>query len=227
MILGSPEHVNERMSRQERISHPADVTFFNNLIAGIAGLTRPGEQHPVPDVNEIGAWRKAYSLYEALKLRESQTRTKAATDLRFASFAAEMNRAWTDYNSNVTWLREFEGRNRGEWKLLTEWVGITEDDLSDPVPRAGSEHAQYGRFPDWQERAGRVAEAVHKFRGLKPEERAEVPRIVEERRRLAILKAHDTDIASLFDVVRQLAQRLEALESRLPPQKEVISAMVA
>jgi hypothetical protein len=56
---------------------------------------------------------------------------------------------------------------------------------------------------------------------LTPEQRAEVPHIVAERHRLAILKGHDTDIANLFDVVRQLAQKVEALESRLPSQAEV------
>jgi hypothetical protein len=227
MQPGSPEHVNIRLDSAQWISTDADRVYFAKLVGDISSCERPGEKLNVAPIEEPYAWRRNYALLEALKLRDRQTRTKAGADLQLASLAAEMNRSWTDYNTNITWLREFEGRNRGEWKLLTEWVGLTEDDLGDPVPRAGSEHAQYGRHPDWWERAGRVSEATHKLRGLTPEQRAEVPRIVEGRRRLAVLKGHDTDIANLFDVVRQLAQRLEALESRLPSQKEVTSAMVA
>jgi hypothetical protein len=221
MQPGSPEHVNLRLDSAQWISTDADRVYFAKLVGDISSCERPGEKLNVAPIEEPYAWRRNYALLQALKLRDRQTQTKAGADLQLASLAAEMNRSWTDYNTNITWLREFEGRNRGEWKLLTEWVGLTEDDLSDPVPRAGSEHAQYGRHPDWRERAGRVSEATHKLRGLTPEQRAEVPRIVEERRRLAILKGHDTDIANLFDVVRQLAQRLEAIESRLPSQAEV------
>ena len=227
MTPGSPEHVNLRLDSAQWISTDADRVYFAKLVGDISSCERPGEKLNVAPIEEPYAWRRNYALLEALKLRDRQTRTKAGADLQLASQAAEMNRKWTDYNRDITWLREFEQRNRGEWKTLIEWVGLSEDDLSDPVPRAGSEHAEWGRFPNWPERAGRVAAATNRFRGLSPEQRAEVPRIVEERRRQAILKGHDTDIANLFDVVRQLAQRLEALESRLPSQKEVISAIVA
>ena len=224
MTPGSPEHVNLRLDSAQWISTDADRVYFAKLVGDISSCERPGEKLNVAPIEEPYAWGRNYALLEALKLRDRQTRTKAGADLQRASQAAEMNRKRTDYNRDITWLREFEGRNRGEWKALIEWVGLSEDDLSDPVPRAGSEHAEWGRFPNWPERAGRVAAAVNKFRGLSPEQRAEVPRIVEERRRLAILKGHDTDIANLFDVVRQLAQKVEALESRLPSQAEVRDA---
>ena len=63
------------------------------------------------------------------------------------------------------------------------------------------------------------------IRQLSPSERADAHRIVEERRRLAILKAHDRDIDVLRAALGHVLQRLEAIESRL--QKEVTSAAVA
>jgi hypothetical protein len=135
MHPGSPEHVNIRLDSAQWISTDADRVYFAKLVAEIAGWERPGEKLNIAPVEEPYAWRRNYALLEALKLRGRQTQTKAGADLQLASLAAEMNRSWTDYNTNITWLREFEGRNRGEWKLLTEWVGLTEDDLSDPVPR--------------------------------------------------------------------------------------------
>jgi hypothetical protein len=224
MQPGSSEHVNLRLDNAQWISTDADRTYFNRLVAQIEGMRRTDEQLSIPDVDEPFAWRRAFSLRSALQVRDRQMETKAAADLQLASQAAEMNRLWIAYNENITWLREFEGRNRGEWKTLIEWVGLSEDGLSDPVPRAGSEHAQYGRHPDWQARAGRVSTAVNKFRGLSPEQRAEVPRIVEERRRLAILKAHDTDIINIREVLSHILQRLEAIESRLPSQAEIREA---
>ena len=227
MQPGSPEHVNLRLNSAQWISTDADRVYFAKLVGDISSCERPGEKLNIAPVEEPYAWRRNYALLEALKLRDRQTRAKAGADLQLASQAAEMNRKWTDYNRDITWLREFEQRNRGEWKTLIEWVGLTADDLSDPVPHAGSEHAQYGRHPDWQARAGRVSEATHRLRGLTPEQRAEVPRIVEERRRLAVLKAHDTDISNLRDALCHVLQRLEAIESRLPPQKEITSAVAA
>jgi len=227
LIYGLQRILVDRLRRERFISRDADVRAFGDLRAYAQSMAREGESLPLPDSNEAGAGKKVIELIEALEKRERQGATKAAVDLQLASLAAEANRRWTDYNEHITWLREFEGRNRGEWRLLTEWVGLTEDDLSDPVPRAGSEHEQYGRHPDWWDRAGRVSEATHKLRGLTPEQRAEVPHIVAERRRLAILKGHDTDIANLFDVVRQLAQRLEAIESRLHSEKESVGDVAA
>jgi hypothetical protein len=224
MQPGSPEHVNLRLDSAQWISTDADRVYFAKLVGEISSCERPGEKLNVAPIEEPYAWRRNYALLEALKLRDRQTRTKAAADLQLASQAAEMNRKWTDYNRDFTWLREFEGRNRSEFRLLCEWVGLEEPDLCDPVPRDGEEGAEWGRRPNWPERAGRGAAAVNKFRGLSPEQRAEIPRIVEERRRQAILKGHDTDIANLFDVVRHLAQRLEAIESRLPSQRETREA---
>jgi hypothetical protein len=227
MHPGSPEHVNLRLDNAQWIASAADRTYFAKLVAQIEGMRRKDEQLSIPDVGEPFAWRRAFSLHSALKLRDRQTQTKAAADLQRDSQAVEMDRRWTDYNRDITWLREFEQRNRGEWKLLTEWVGLEEADLADPVPRAGSEHAEWGRFPNWPERAGRVSTATNRFRGLSPERRAEIPNIVAERRRLAILKGHDEDIVNIRAVLAHILQRIEAIESRLPPQKEVTSAVAA
>lgn len=224
---GSVEHVNRRLDNAQWISTDADRVYFAKLVAEISSWERSGEKLNVVPIEEPFAWRRNYQLLEALKRRESQTQTKAGADLQLASQAAEINRRWVSYNENFSWLKEFESRNRGEFRLLIEWVGLSADDMGDPIPPPGSEHAHLGRYPYWMERAGRVSTAAHKLRNLSPEERAEIPRIAEARRLKDVIKGHDTDIVNIRDVLSHILQRLEAIESRLPPQKEVTSAVAA
>jgi hypothetical protein len=113
-------------------------------------------------------------------------------------------------------LLDFRERNRPQWSSLAEYVGVSDADLAE-----GERDELFGVEVGWQDKAQRIGPALSRLQGMSPSERADVPRIVEERRRLAILKAHDRDIDNLRDVLSHILQRLEALESRLPSMKEL------
>jgi hypothetical protein len=211
--------LTERLCRQNFVTGAADETRFHELEARVRGLARPGEVLDIPEINGAGAYRRLHDLFLALDKRERQETTKSASaDLQLASLAAEINRRWMKYGEDRTWLLEFQQRNRGEFALLCEWTGLTDDDMASPIPPADSEHAPYGRFPNWESRAGRVGQAVQKLRSLSPEMRAKIPGEIEVRRLKEALRAHDRDLETLFDVVHRFAQRLEAAESRLPAE---------
>jgi hypothetical protein len=116
-------------------------------------------------------------------------------------------------------LLDFRARNRLQWGDLSEYVGVSDDDLVE-----GVRDAHVGDEVGWHEKARRVGGALSRLQGMSVAERSEVPRIVAERRRLAVLKAHDTDINTLRDALNQVLQRLEALETRLPSQVELREA---
>jgi hypothetical protein len=224
LLFGQQKILIERLRRQRFISHDADVRAFADLRAHAQSMARQGETLQLPDPFEAGAGEKVISLLEALEARENQARSKAEVDLNIASLQAETNRRWVSYNEHHAWLLQFREKNRGEWPLLVEFLGLSAEDLNDPVPAADSEHRNFGRFPDWQARAERLRQAVHKLQGMTAEERAKIPGEVEIRRLKETLRAHDCDISTLFDAVRRLAQKVEALESRLPSQAEIREA---
>jgi hypothetical protein len=212
--------INRRLANRRFLSGPSDESFFSHLTCQIQGLARPGEKLVIPDFAEADAWAKAWQLYQALLSRkpepvavqaEAEGRTAAAVSRRMGEFAADRQG-----------LIHFRDRNRAQWADLCEYVGLRKDDLVE-----GERDQRFGVEVDWADKAERLAHALRRLEGMSPAEKADAHRVVEERRRVAILKAHDQDIDNLRDMVRQLAQRLEAIESRLPPQKEVISAMVA
>jgi hypothetical protein len=221
MQPGSPEHVNLRLDKAQWIETDADRVYFAKLVAEISGWERPGEKLNIADIAEPFAWRKNYALLEALKRRgldkavvqaAEDGRTMAAVSRRMGEFAADRQG-----------LIHFRDRNRPQWADLSEYVGISDADLVE-----GPRDERFDVEVGWQDKAERLAHALRRLEGMSPAEKADAHRVVEERRRLAILKGHDKDIANLFDVVRQLAQanealqqKVAALESRLPSQAEV------
>jgi hypothetical protein len=213
MQPGSPEHVNLRLDKAQWIETDADRVYFAKLVAEISGWERPGEKLNIADIAEPFAWRKNYALLEALKRRgldkavvqaAEDGRTMAAVSRRMGEFAADRQG-----------LAHFRDRNRAQWADLSEYVGLRKDDLVE-----GERDAHFGVEVDRQDKAERLAHALRRLEGMSPAEKADAHRVVEERRRVAILKAHDQDIDNLRDMVRQLAQRLESIESRLPSQAD-------
>lgn len=212
--------INRRLANRQFLSGPSDESFFSHLTCQIQGLTRPGEKLALPDFNEADAWKKAWSLYTALQIRapDKQAVEAAESGMTVASAHRLMGRCADD----IAALQVFRDGNRALWSVLCEFVGFDERDLTPPPA-----DERYGVAEGWQERAQRIAGALARLQGLSDQERRDAPRKVEERRRLAILKAHDTGITNLHAAIVALAQRLEAIESRLPPQKEVTSAVAA
>jgi hypothetical protein len=216
---GSPEHVNIRLDSAQWVSTDADRVYFAKLIAEIATWERPGEKLSVVPIEEPFAWRRNYSLLEALK-RRGHEKTAAEAAAALSTTAAAQSRLLNQFASDRQALLAYRDANRQQWATLAEYVGLLDNDLVE-----GERDARFGVEAGWQDKAQRIGYARSRLQGMSPSERADAHRIVEERRRLAILKAHDRDIDVLRAALGHVLQRLEAIESRL--QKEVTSAAVA
>jgi hypothetical protein len=218
MQPGSPEHVNLRLDSAQWISTDADRVYFAKLVAEISGWERPGEKLNIAPIEEPFAWRRNYALLGALKRRgPDRQATEAAEEISRAEVAH--SRLLNEFAADRQALLDFRARNRLQWGDLSEYVGVSDDDLVE-----GVRDAHFGDEVGWQESARRVGGALSRLQGMSVAERSEVPRIVAQRRRLAVLKAHDTDINTLRDALNQVLQRLEALETRLPSQVELREA---
>jgi hypothetical protein len=206
--------IDRRLANRQFLSGPSDESFFGHLTCQIQGLARPGENRTIPQFNEADAWKKAWALYTALQRRppDKQAVEAAEGGRTMAAHSRLLNEFAVDRQA----LLDFRERNRPQWSSLAEYVGVSDADLAE-----GERDELFGVEVGWQDKAQRIGPALSRLQGMSPSERADVPRIVEERRRLAILKAHDRDIDNLRDVLSHILQRLEALESRLPSMKEL------
>lgn len=203
--------INLRLAGKRFLQGPADESFWSHLTAEIERFRRPGEALTIPTYNEADAWDRGYALLEALRRRppDKQLRWPASAHSRLLNeFAADRQA-----------LRDFRDRNRMQWPTLAEYVGISDADLAE-----GERDERFGVEVGWQEKATRIGHALSRLQGMSPSERADVPRIVEERRRLAILKAHDRDIDNLREAIAAIFQRLDAIETRLPSFKDSVAA---
>jgi hypothetical protein len=206
--------INLRLGNKRFLSGPAEESFFSHLTMAIQGQARPGEKLVVPDFNEQDAWARAYALYEALQRRLPDKQAVEAAES--GRTAAAHSRLLNEFAADRQALLDFRDRNRPQWSTLAEYVGISDADLAE-----GERDERFDVEVGWQDKAQRIGHALSRLQGMSPSERADVPRIVEERRRLAILKAHDRDIDNLREALGHVLQRLEAIESRLPSMKEL------
>ena len=174
----------------------------------------------MPEYNAADAWARAYALYEALQRRPPDKQATEAAEI--GRTASAHSRLLNEFAADRQALRDFRDRNRMQWQTLAEYVGISDADLAE-----GERDERFGVEVGWQEKATRIGHALSRLQGMSPSERADVPRIVEERRRLAILKAHDRDIDNLREAIAAIFQRLDAIETRLPSFKEVKDSVAA
>lgn len=196
--------INLRLCNKKFLSGHADQSFFSHLTAAIQGLARPGEKLDVPDFNEQDAWRRAYALYEALQRRQPD---KAAVEAeKNGQTAAAYSRLLGEFAADRQALRDYRDRNRMQWSALAEYVGISDADLAE-----GERDERFDVEVGWREKAKRVGHAIARLQGMSPAERADVPRIVEERRRREFLR----DLASRIERLEQAQELIAAELNRL------------
>jgi hypothetical protein len=198
---------NKRLGEQEYIKHPADEKYFADLKGRVQALLRDGESFILPDVNEPYAWRRLYATHVALSRRDASEIDASAGFYANGRPAKWADHEWDNYIQSLAALQEIERRDRPAWSMLQEYFGLSPDDLSDPIPGQDTPYGQYGRYPNWQARAGRVSWALARLRGMTIEERERVPQVLHERRQEARMKA--------------IEQRLAAIESRLQQEWSV------
>jgi hypothetical protein len=206
MLATDAQFLNRRLGNQQFLTHAADLRYYDNLVAQVNGLARPGENLSIPDVAEAGAWTRLYSLYLALKRRAAAEPNRDTVFV--APHSASDRLEWDQYVSSLTELQAI-ARRENSWPILSEYLNLGPGDLGDPVAPGGQDFGRGdGRPPGWRQRAARVTWAVTRLKGLSPQERERVGELVAERRREARLHA--------------IEQRLAAIETRLPSMKEVV-----
>jgi hypothetical protein len=206
MLATDPEFLNRRLGNQRFLTHPADLKYYEDLRARVEGLARPQASLSIPDVGEAHAWQRLFALYSALKKRPRAESNHEST------FQGGADLAWDAYVRDLDAIRTLARNDVGSWALLSEYVGIERGDLDDPVPPPDHPEAQWGRYSDWQHRAGRISSALGQLRRMQPRERAIVPEIVSQRRRDRMIEQRFT----------ALEQKVLALESRLPSMQEIL-----
>jgi hypothetical protein len=195
--------INLRLANKKFLGGPAEESFFSHLVMSIHGLARPGEKLDVPEFNGQDAWARAYALYEALQRRQPTPEAQqAAADGRTM---AQISRLQGELAADRAALKAFRDANRMMWSDLAEYVGIGDADLepSDVDPQLGE--------ANWREKHVKVGGALARLQGLSAQERRDVPRIVEERRRREFLRDLDRRIERLEQAQDLIAEELNRL----------------
>ena len=213
--------INLRLGNKRFLRGAADESFFSHLTTAIQSQARPGENLNVPEYNEQDAWARAYALYEALQRRLPDKQATEAAEA-ISRDAVAHSRAVNDFANDMAALQEFRDRNRVQWSLLAEYVGLTDEDLI-PAPV----DPRFGDPVGWSDRAPRVRGALSRLQGMTDVEKREFPAIVEQRRLRAHLHQTESRLEDLERQNAELKQKVTAIESRLISQKEVRDAVAA
>jgi hypothetical protein len=206
--------IDRRLANRQFLSGPSDESFFGHLVCQIQGLARPGENLTIPQFNEADAWKKAWALYTALQRRPPDKQAVEAAES--GRTAAAHSRRLNEFAADRQALLAYREANRAQWADLSEYVGLRKDDLVE-----GERDEHFGVEINWQKKADRIGFALRRLQGMTTSEKADAHRVVEERRRMDVLRAHDADIDNLREALSHVLQRLEAIEIRLPSMMEL------
>jgi hypothetical protein len=166
------ESLNRRLSQQVFIQGPADRTYFNDLICDIRGLERTTDKLTLPEMNEAGAWSKAFALREALLRRDTDEPHLNPQAVAEFSKAAAQRTLWNLFCTARHTLEEASKRENS-WRTISEYLELREGDLE---PRDGEQ------FPGWREVHGRVSYALHTLERMTPADREQIPSVLRQRR---------------------------------------------
>ena len=164
--FNSPEAANRRLANAAFLQ-TRDLQFYDRLVLEIQQLSHPGESIPIPDSAEMGAWQRAYALYEKLRDRAVVEESRAVRNNEaVAAYEAQWNQYIQDRESVLAGLRadvfdEF---------TLREHLGLEKHDLDPPTT---PETNKYGsnRHPQWFDRANRLSSALRAWHALSGEEK--------------------------------------------------------
>jgi hypothetical protein len=89
----TPEFANHRLASVMFLRGP-DLPLFHHMVMEILRMKHDGENLPIPDEAEAGAWTKAYSLYERLKDRTALEESRA---VQRNQWFVEDQKAWNTF----------------------------------------------------------------------------------------------------------------------------------
>ena len=167
---GSPEAANRRLVNAAFLQ-TRDLQFYDHMVLEIRRLSHTDENIPIPDSAEMGAWGRAYALYEKLRDRAAVEEQRA---VQGGQWFVEDQKAWNEYGENLETVKAMLKRGILDEDTLTEHLDIQlPDDLSSPVT---PEPNKYGsnRHPAWKSRAQRLSSALHWWHALGAEARAAI-----------------------------------------------------
>jgi hypothetical protein len=197
------EKQNNLMKGKMFIEGPTAEKLWQNLCCQIAMLRygHPPDSFVLPDMNEAGAWNKAWEIYQVLKRRREQP----AAPEQIARYIAQRSsdEAWNRYVHNREEIISYK-QHYGLTGDIASYIGLEPGDLDDPVSRDPNLKFD-GRLPDWPSRAGRIASALQAWKDLTPEAKRAVPIIMASRRAEAALRKMETRFVAI-------EARLAALE---------------
>ena len=203
----TPEIGNKRLENCVFLQ-TSDMLFWDRLVLEINQLTHDGESIPVPAPEEMGAWQRAFILYERLRDRAAAARP-AQQDPALQSDQRE----WDDYVNSRDQVLQMLQRGILDRDTLVEHLDVLPGDLDPPMPATPvvrphdpwcpimetgktadctcigriPEDRKAERHPEWRSRAARLSAALRWFGGMTAEER-QVLRTQRVLRRLETFK---------------------------------------
>ena len=150
-------------------------------IRGMAERNKRDIEKDLPNVAEAGAWRKAWSIYEAFLKLEREAVPDIAGRERTLS-AAAMEEHWNRFLRNRDELIVLIQRGR-EGRQMQDYIGLVEGDLGPPIDNDQETAGLFdGKRRGWPEVASRVGAALSKLSTMTDSERASVPFVMGLRR---------------------------------------------
>ena len=129
--FNSLEAANRRLANAPFLQS-RDMQFYDRLCLEIQQLSHPGESIPLPDPAEMGAWERAYAVYEKLRDRAVAEEQRAVQHNQ--AFAADQ-REWDDYVNSREQVLQMLQRGIFDESTLVEHLDVQlPDDLASPTP---------------------------------------------------------------------------------------------
>jgi hypothetical protein len=205
--LGDLDHMNQIISNcgSEWLS-AAHQPQFDRLVGEIRARLRPSDPFKIPEFQEPMAWEKAWNIYERLRKRATQeSHSPAAVEARAASarFAAAEG-IWNRYTGERSELAQAIRRSGFKVQDLLVCIGLEPSDLDEPADPT----VPGGRRENWNAVAGRISDALHRFKKMSAADKASVPFC-------AMAMRGDAAAARLAQVEAYLTEFLTKLEERV------------
>jgi hypothetical protein len=164
--FNAPEAANRRLATAPFLQ-TRDLQFYDRLRLEIQRLSHPGENIPLPDPAEMGAWQRAYACYETLRDRAALEESRA---VQRNQWFVEDQKAWNTFIEDRESILDALRRDVFDEFTLHEHLGLQKDDLGDALVK---EPDRFGscRHPEWRRRADRLASALRSWHALSGEEK--------------------------------------------------------
>ena len=192
----SPEIGNKRLANCVFLQ-TSDLLFWDRLMLEIHQLSHPGESIPVPAPEEMGAWQRAFILWERLRDRAAAEERRA---VQHDPALKNDQREWDDYVNSREQVLQMLNRGIFDRDTLVEHLDVLPGDLDPPTPapqivrpheylcptmQTGKtsdctcigripEDRKAERHPEWRERATRLASALRWWDALGAEARTAI-----------------------------------------------------